>query len=343
MSFEAPILSREWHLVRRPAGQASAEDFALVEAKIAEPQPGQIVVRNTHVSVDPYMRGRMDDAPSYMPPFLLNAGLDGGAVGIVTKSAAEGFEPGQVVEHFVGLREYSVVDSAAAAHIDVENLAPEIYLGALGMTGLTAWLGITQVADVQPGETVFVTGAAGAVGSMAGQIAKLRGAGRVIGSAGSAEKVGWLENELGFDVAFDYRDGDVGEQLARTAPDGIDVVFDNVGGRQLEAAIGRLTVGARLALSGMASQYDGRELYGVRNLYELISKRATARGLLVGDHLDQMPAFRAEVGPWLSDGRLKHRETIYDGIEQVPAALLGTLRSGTGITGKAIVRVEESA
>lgn len=343
MNVATPERSREWRLVRRPVGQASVDDFALVEVDVPDPEPGQIVVRNTHLSVDPYMRGRMDDRPSYIPPFPLDAALDGGAVGVVTKSAADGFEPGQTVEHFMGLREYAVVDAATAGQVDADTHSPAAYLGVLGLTGLTAWLGITQVTDVQPGDTVFISGAAGGVGSVAGQIAKLRGAGRVIGSAGSAAKVQWLVDELGYDVAFNYHDGVFGEQLAKAAPEGIDVVFDNVGGSQLEAAIGNLNVGARLALSGMASTYDGREPYGVRNLFELVTKRATARGLLVSDHFDQMPAFRAEVGPWVRDGRLKHRETVFDGIEQVPAALLGTLRTGTAITGKAIVRVEEEA
>lgn len=343
MSISTGELSREWHLVRRPQGQASVDDLDLVEVDLPEPQPGQIVVRNTYLSVDPYMRGRMDDRPSYIPPFGLDAPLEGGALGVVVASRAEGVEPGQVVEHFMGLREYVVVDAAAAFPLDLSGLPPEIYLGALGLTGLAAWVGITKVASVQPGDTVFVTGAAGAVGSIAGQIAKLRGAERVIGSAGSEAKVRHLTEELGYDYAFDYHDGDAGDHLDRAAPNGIDVVFDNVGGAQLEAAIGRLKVGSRLALCGMASGYDGREPYGIRNLYELVTKRATVQGLLVNDHLGDMPAFRAEVLPWVVEGRMKHTETVFDGIERVPEALLGLLRGGTTITGKLVVRVAEQA
>ncbi|NUP02227.1 MAG: NADP-dependent oxidoreductase, partial [Nonomuraea sp.] len=185
--------------------------------------------------------------------------------------------------------------------------------------------------------------AAGAVGSIAGQIARLRGAKRVIGSAGSSDKVRHLVDDLGFDTAFDYHDGAVDERLAQAAPDGIDVVFDNVGGPQLEAAIGHLTIGARLALCGMASQYDGREPYGVRNLYELVTKRATARGFLVTDHLDQMSAFRAEVGSWVRSGEIVHRQTVLAGIERVPEALLGLLNSGAPTVGKAVVRLQEQA
>jgi NADPH-dependent curcumin reductase CurA len=192
---------------------------------------------------------------------------------------------------------------------------------------------------VTEGDTVFVTGAAGAVGSIAGQLAKLRGAGRVIGSTGTDAKVRQLREVFGFDAAFNYAEGAAGDHLDALAPDGIDVVFDNVGGEQLEAAIGRLRVGARLALCGMAGQYDGREPYGVRNLYELVVRRATAYGFLVTDHLHRMPEFRAEMGPWLRTGRVVHRQSVLDGIERVPDALLGLLRGGTATTGKAVVRL----
>ncbi|KGN30069.1 NADP-dependent oxidoreductase [Knoellia sinensis KCTC 19936] len=335
--------AREWRLVQRPTGAVSTDHLALVDAPVPELAPGQVVVRNTHLSVDPYMRGRMDDRPSYIPPFPLDAPLDGGALGVVVESRADGLEPGQVVEHFFGLRETTVADASTVFPLDLEGLPAETYLGALGTTGLTAWVGLSKIAPVRPGDTVFITGAAGAVGSMAGQIARLRGAGRVIGSAGSAAKVAHLVDDLGYDAAFDYHDGDPREQLERLAPDGIDVVFDNVGGAQLEAAIDHLNVGARLALCGMVSQYDVREQYGVRNLYTLVTQRATAQGFLVADHLDEMPAFRAEAGAWLRDGSVQARQTVLDGIEQVPAALTGLLSSGTTITGKVVVRLDDPA
>ncbi|MFF4418646.1 NADP-dependent oxidoreductase [Streptosporangium sp. NPDC001559] len=335
--------AREWHLARRPQGQVSADDFALVETEISELRPGQVLVRNTHLSVDPYMRGRMDDRPFYIPPFPLRAPLEGGAIGVVVESRADDVKPGQVVEHFLGLREATVIDAAGVVPIDTDDLPAETYLGVLGATGLTAWLGITRMASVRSGDTVFVTGAAGAVGSIAGQIARLRGAKQVIGSAGSSAKVRHLVDDLGFDTAFDHHDGATGEHLAQAAPDGIDVVFDNVGGAQLEAAIDHLRVGARLALCGMASQYDGREPHGLRNLYQLVTKRVTARGFLVTDHQDQMPAFRAEVGSWVRSGEIVHRQTAVNGIERMPEALLGLLRSGAPTIGKAVVRLQEQA
>lgn len=335
--------AREWHLVRRPEGRASLDDFALVEAHVPETGPGQVLVRNTHLSVDPYMRGRMDDRPSYIPPFALDAPLDGAAMGVVEESRVTGIGPGQVVQHFHGLREIAVVDASGITPIELDGLAPEVYLGALGATGLTAWLGVTDIAAVRPGDTVLVTGAAGAVGSLAGQIARMRGAGRVIGTAGSEIKVRHLLDDLGFDAAIDHRADDVSRQLADAAPDGVDVVFDNVGGRLLEAAIVHLRVGARLALCGAVSQYDGHDADGVRNLYELITKRATARGFLVTDHMDRLPEFYAEVAPWIREGRIVHRETVIDGIEQVPDVLLDQLRSGTAIVGKAVVRVGDPA
>jgi NADPH-dependent curcumin reductase CurA len=336
-------MAREWHLVRRPRAHASPDDFALVERDVPTPGRDQVVVRNTYLSVDPYMRGRMDDRPSYIPPFPLHAPLDGAAVGVVVESRAAGLKPGQVVEHFAGLREVAVLDAAAVSVLDADGVPVENHLGPLGATGLSAWLGIGELARVREGDTVFVTGAAGAVGSIAGQIARLRGAGRVIGSAGSAAKVRQLRETFGFDAAFDYRDGDVRDHLRAAAPDGIDVVFDNVGGAQLEAAIGHLHVGARLALCGMVSQYDGQQPYGVRTLYDLVTKRATAYGFLVTDHLHRMPDFRAEMEPWLRAGRVVARQSVVDGIERVPEALLGLLRGGSPTAGKAVIRVAEEA
>ncbi|KAB1905051.1 NADP-dependent oxidoreductase [Micromonospora sp. AMSO31t] len=329
--------NREIHLASRPQGWPTADNFRLVTTEVPTPGPGQLVVRNQFMSVDPYMRGRMNDVKSYVPPFRLDAPLDGGAVGEVVASEAEGFAPGDVVLHGLGWREYALVDAKGARKVD-PGLAPvTAYLGVLGMTGLTAYAGLLDVAAMKPGETVFVSGAAGAVGSMVGQIAKLRGAGRVVGSAGSAAKVERLR-ALGFDAAFDYHDGPVRDQLRAAAPDGVDVYFDNVGGEHLEAAIGAMNLHGRAAICGMIAQYNATEPPAApRNLALLIGKRLTLRGFLVGDHGHLREQFVQEMAGWLRDGRISYDETVVDGIERAPEAFLGLLRGEN--LGKMLVRV----
>ncbi|WP_262282472.1 NADP-dependent oxidoreductase [Micromonospora sp. MA102] len=329
--------NREIHLASRPQGWPTADNFRLVTTEVPTPGPGQLVVRNQFMSVDPYMRGRMNDVKSYVPPFRLDAPLDGGAVGEVVASEAEGFAPGDVVLHGLGWREYALVDAKGARKVD-PGLAPvTAYLGVLGMTGLTAYAGLLDVAAMKPGETVFVSGAAGAVGSMVGQIAKLRGAGRVVGSAGSPAKVERLR-ALGFDAAFDYHDGPVRDQLRAAAPDGVDVYFDNVGGEHLEAAIGAMNLHGRAAICGMISQYNATEPPAApRNLALLIGKRLTLRGFLVGDHGHLREQFVQEMAGWLRDGRISYDETVVDGIERAPEAFLGLLRGEN--LGKMLVRV----
>ncbi|MET7834959.1 NADP-dependent oxidoreductase [Micromonospora sediminicola] len=330
-------VNREIHLASRPQGWPTADNFRLVTTEVPTPGPGQVVVRNQFMSVDPYMRGRMNDVKSYVPPFALDAPLDGGAIGEVVAGEAEGVKPGDVVLHGFGWREYALVDARAVRKVD-PGLAPvSAYLSVLGMTGLTAYAGLLDVAAMKPGETVFVSGAAGAVGSMVGQIAKLRGAGRVIGSAGSAAKVERL-TALGFDAAFDYHDGPVYEQLKAAAPDGVDVYFDNVGGDHLEAAIGVMNLHGRAAICGMIAQYNATEPPAApRNLALVIGKRLTLRGFLVGDHGHLREQFVQEMAGWLRDGRLSYDETVVDGIEQAPEAFLGLLRGEN--LGKMLVRL----
>ncbi|MFH8367565.1 NADP-dependent oxidoreductase [Streptomyces sp. NPDC018031] len=332
-----PSTSREWHLIARPEGWPDPErDFALREAEIREPAEGQILVRNQYLSVDPYMRGRMSAAKSYVEPYALDKPMLGGAVGQVVSSRAEGFAEGDHVLHHFGWREYAVLDAKSAVPVD-PGLAPlSAYLGVLGMTGLTAYAGLLRVAEFKEGDTVFVSGAAGAVGSQVGQIARLKGASRVIGSAGSADKVRLLTEEYGFDAAFDYKDGPVREQLAQAAPDGIDVYFDNVGGEHLEAAISAIRLHGRIAVCGMISQYNATEpTPAPRNLAQIIGKRFRMEGLLVGDHYDLQPKFVAEVSGWVRSGELKYRETSVSGIENAADAFLGMLRGAN--TGKMLV------
>ncbi|MEH0820399.1 NADP-dependent oxidoreductase [Micromonospora sp. CPCC 205554] len=330
-------MNREIHLVSRPDGWPTPENFRLVTTEVPTPGPGQVVVRNRFMSVDPYMRGRMNDVKSYVPPFALDAPLDGGAIGEVVAGEAGGVKPGDTVLHGLGWREYALVDAKGVRKVD-PGLAPvTAYLGVLGMTGLTAYAGLLDVAAMRPGETVFVSGAAGAVGSMVGQIAKLRGAGRVIGSAGSPAKVERL-TALGFDAAFDYHDGPVYKQLRAAAPDGVDVYFDNVGGDHLEAAIGAMNLHGRAAICGMIAQYNATEPPAApRNLALVIGKRLTLRGFLVGDHGHLREQFVQEVAGWLREGRLSYDETIVDGIEQAPEAFLGLLRGEN--LGKMLVRL----
>ncbi|MEU2507054.1 NADP-dependent oxidoreductase [Streptomyces sp. NPDC007863] len=334
-----PATSRAWHLVARPHGWPAPTDFALRETPVEAPAEGRILVRNLHYSVDPYMRGRMNDVKSYIPPFQLDQPMDGGAVGVVVASGAEGFAEGDHVLHGLGWREYADVPARHATKVDPELAPLSAYLGVLGMTGLTAYAGLFETASFKEGDAVFVSGAAGAVGSQVGQLAKLNGASRVIGSAGSDEKVKWLVEELGFDAAFNYRNGPVKDQLREAAPDGIDVYFDNVGGDHLEAAISSLNVHGRAAICGMIAQYNDTEpVPGPRNMAMIIGKRLRLQGVLVGDHYGLQSQFVEEVGARLRSGELKYRETFAEGIENGVDAFLGLLRGDN--TGKMIVSLD---
>jgi NADPH-dependent curcumin reductase CurA len=333
-----PTTSREWHLTARPQGWPKPTDFALREAELPALAPGQVLVRNLYMSVDPYMRGRMNDVKSYVPPFQLDQPMDGGAVGVVIASEAEGLAVGDHVLHALGWREYAVLDAKHATTIDPDAAPLSKYLGVLGMPGLTAYAGLLRVAAFKEGDTVFVSGAAGAVGSLVGQIAKLKGAARVVGSAGSDEKVKALVEDYGFDAAFSYKSGPVAEQLKQAAPDGIDVYFDNVGGEHLEAAISSLNVHGRIAVCGMIAQYNATEPPAApRNLALVIGKRLRIEGLLVSDHGDLKQQFIDEVGGWIREGRMHSQETVVNGIDNAVEAFLGLLRGAN--TGKMVVKL----
>ncbi|MEV0895503.1 NADP-dependent oxidoreductase [Actinoplanes sp. NPDC049802] len=330
---------REIRLASRPVGWPTVDNFEIAETAVPEPGPGQVLIRNVFMSVDPYMRGRMNDAKSYIPPFQVGRALDGGAVGEVVASESDAVPVGSFVSHNLGWREFAVSDASRVQVVD-PAAAPSLsaYLGLLGMTGLTAYVGLLDIARFSEGDTVFVSGAAGAVGSVAGQIARLRGAKRVIGSAGSGEKARHLVEDLGFDAAFNYKDAPVREQLRAAAPDGIDVYFDNVGGDHLEAAIGSLNKFGRVALCGAIAQYnDTTPAAGPRNLAAAIGKELNLRGFIVGNHGHRAPEFVAEVGAWLRAGRITARETVVDGLENAPEAFLGLLRGEN--TGKMVVRL----
>ena len=296
------IASREVRLASRPRGLPTAGNFTLAQVELEPPQDGQVLVRNLFVSVDPYMRGRMNDGKSYVPSFELGQPLDGGAVGEVIESRAKGFKRGDAVTSSFGWREYFVASPKELHPVSREIQPLSVYLGALGMTGMTAWAGLHLV-EVRAGETVFISGAAGAVGSVAGQLAKLRGC-RVIGSTGSMAKVMFLREECGFDVAFDYKVGPVLEQLNLEAPGGIDVYFDNVGGETLEAALSALRVHGRIIACGSISGYnDEKPRPGPSNLFNIITKRLTIKGLMVLDWLQRQAEFEKEVGAISKQGR----------------------------------------
>ena len=329
-----PQPTREIHLAARPQGEPQPSDFRLAETELPDPGPGQLLVRNTWMSVDPYMRGRMRDARSYVEPFALDAALQGGAIGEVVASRDARFAEGDVVRHFAGWREHAVVDADAAEPVDTGDAPDRYALGALGMTGLTAYAGL-HLAELREDDVVFVSGAAGAVGSMAAQLAKLRGH-TVVGSAGAPEKVAVLLGEMGLDGAFDYHDGPVAELLGRVAPDGIDVYFDNVGGEHLEAAIGAMRVHGRIPMCGSIAGYNTPQP-GPRNMSLIVGKRITIRGFLVGDHADLQDAFVAEAAPLIASGSIVVRETIVDGLEHAPQAFIDMLRGAN--TGKMLVRL----
>jgi NADPH-dependent curcumin reductase CurA len=331
------MLAREIHLASRPLGWPTEDNFRLVEVAVPDPGPGELLVRNSVMSVDPYMRGRMNDFPSYVPPFVVDRPLEGGAVGEVLVSGSADVKPGDVVRHSLGWRDYAVVPARDARVVDTAIAPASAYLGVLGMPGLTAYAGLVEVAALRPGDVVFVSAAAGAVGSLAGQIARLRGAARVVGSAGSAAKVAWVR-ELGFDAAFDYHDGPVRRSLKAAAPEGIDVYFDNVGGDHLDVAIAALRPHGRVAMCGAIAAYNASQpMTAPRNLVMAIGKRLTLRGFIVGDFERLRPAFLTEMGAWLQSGQVTYRETFVDGLANAPAAFLGLLRGDN--VGKMLVQL----
>lgn len=313
----------------------------MTDVQLAPLQDGEVRVQNLYLTVDPYMRGRMNDVKSYTPPFALGETMTGGAVGRVTESRASGVNVGDLVLHDRGWRTHANVKAVQARVLkELPGVPLSAYLGVLGMPGLTAYAGLLRVAEFKAGDAVFVSGAAGAVGSAVGQIARLKGASRVIGSAGSAEKVAYLTNDLGFDAAFNYKDGPVAPQLKAAAPDGIDVYFDNVGGEHLEAAISSLNPQGHAAICGMISAYNATEAQPApRNLAQIIGKQLTLRGFLVTPHYDLYSTFVQEIGGYLASGEMKFDETVVDGIDAAPDAFMGLLAGQN--TGKMIVKLAQ--
>jgi NADPH-dependent curcumin reductase CurA len=335
-------VSREIRLKNRPVGLPSEHDFELAAVPIPSPGTGEVLVRNLYMSVDPYMRGRMLEQPSYVQPFPLGQALEGGCIGQIVESNGGTFQVGDHVLGRKGWREYYISDGTDLSKIDPALAPLQAYLGVLGMPGLTAYVGLLDIGRPQPGNTVFVSAAAGAVGSVVCQIAKLKGC-RVVGSAGSATKVQWLQDIAGIDAAFNYKEVDsLTAELGKHCPHGIDVYFENVGGAHLEAALDHMNLRGRIALCGMISQYnESAPSSGPRNLRLAVRKRLTLTGFIVSDHVNRQPQFYADMGAWIADRKIKWEETMVDGIENAPRAFLG-LFAGENM-GKMLVRLGPEA
>jgi NADPH-dependent curcumin reductase len=333
-----PSTHRQIRLASRPTGYPSASDFRTVEAPVPEPGPGQLLVRVVYLSVDPYMRGRMSDARSYVPPVGLGDVMEGGTVGEVVRSSYPGFAVGDVVEGRLGWQEYAVSDGKGIRKIDPTAAPISTALGVLGMPGLTAYFGLLEVGQPKAGETVVVSAASGAVGGIVGQIAKLKGC-RAVGLAGSDAKVDYLRRELGYDAGINYRTAtDLDAALRAACPGGIDVYFDNVGGRITEAVSRHVNQFARFAICGLISQYNLTEPEVVpRNERFVLVNRVRIQGFLVFDFAARYKEGLAQLTEWVRDGRLKYREDIVDGLDRAPEAFIGLLRGRN--LGKMLVQI----
>ncbi len=332
--------SREIRLKNRPVGMTRTTDFDMAEVELGSPASGEVLVRNRWMSVDPYMRGRMYDRPSYVPPFQIGEPLHGGAIGEVIESADSGFAPGDLVSSMLGWREGFVAPASALEKLpaspETNGVPPQAYLGVMGMPGLTAYAGLLELGQPKPGDTVFVSGGAGAVGSIVAQIAKLKGC-TVVASAGSDAKCDWLRG-VGVDHVVNYKHGNLLEQVRSAVPKGIDVYFDNVGGEHLEVAIELARTNARLVECGMIGSYNAAEpTPGPRNMIMIVGKSLTIRGFIVFNFAHLRPQFLADMSGWLAAGQIKVEETVMDGLEHAPDAFLALFAGGN--TGKMLVRL----
>lgn len=333
--------NRRFLLRRRPHGEPVPEDFELVTESLPELAPGQFLVRNHYASLDPAMRGWMDDEDSYMPPIPLNAPVRASTIGVVAESKADGFTPGQWVMGLNAIEDYSVCAAGGFTQPIDPGLVPSVtnYLSLFGAVGMTAYFGLFEVCEPRPGDTVLVSGAAGAVGSIVGQLAKIHGC-RTIGIAGGPDKCSRLTERYGFDVAIDYRGKDeaaLTAEIAAAAPNGVDVIFENVGGIILDAGLANLAMNARVGLCGLISEYNNEDRVGARNLWRLIVKRASIRGLLVADYVARFGEGAAKMGEWAAQGKIVIDEHIDEGIENAYPAFM-RLFSGSN-QGKMILKL----
>jgi NADPH-dependent curcumin reductase CurA len=330
-------VNHQFRLASRPQGMVGREHFDYIEEAVPELADGQVLVQNSYISLDPAMRGWMAEGRSYIPPVEIGEVMRAGTVGTVVESKGHKLAVGDHVSGWLGVQEYAVCDEQAVFKVDTTEIPLPKYLGALGMPGMTAYFGLLDVGVPKEGETVVVSGAAGAVGSVAGQIARLKGC-RVVGIAGGPDKSAWIVDELGFDAAIDYKSEDVGDALRKHCPEGIDVYFDNVGGDILDAALARLARGARVVLCGAISQYNNLDsMRGPSNYMSLLVNRARMQGFVVIDYMSRYPDAMREMAGWIADGQLVAREDVTEGFESFPEAL-GKLFAGENV-GKLVLKV----
>ena len=334
-----PPLNAQWRLAARPAGFPKASDWEYVEEPVPDPGEGQFVVELEYLSLDPAMRGWMNEGRSYVPPVGIGEVMRAGGIGRVVESRHPDFAVGESVFGQFGVQCYAVSDGRGVMRVDTSLAPAPVHLGALGMTGLTAYFGLLEVGRPEPGQTVVVSGAAGAVGSVAGQIARIKGC-RTVGIAGGPEKCAWLVEELGFDAAIDYKAGELRAELRRHAPDRVDVYFDNVGGETLDEVLRRLARGARVVICGAISQYNAEQgPRGPANYMQLLVERASMTGFLVFDYAARYPEAVAELASWLRSGQLRSREDVVrGGLERFPEVFLMLFRGEN--TGKLILQLD---
>ena len=323
--------NRQIHLVSRPTGEASADNFRLLEKPLGSPGEGQVLVRHHFLSLDPYMRGRMNDAKSYAQPQPLDQVMQGGTVGVVVESRHPNYKPGDSVVGYGGWQEYSLVDAGAPGmlrKVDTSRVPLSAYLGAVGMPGVTAWYGLTKICQPKPGQTIVVSAASGAVGSVVGQLAKSRGC-RAVGIAGGSDKCGYVTGELGFDACVDYKahpdSKSLYQALKEATPEGVDGCFENVGGTVLDVTLARMNAFGRIALCGMISGYDGQPI-PLQQPQLLLQSRLTIEGFIVSEHMDVWPEALKELATMVATGKLKYRETVADGLAAAPDAFIGLLK-----------------
>lgn len=322
-------------LAARPLGALKAEDFRLETRAVPELKDGEVLVRTHSFSIDPYMRARLDDVKSYAPPQALGEIMIGGGVGVVVASRHPRLQAGDKVAGMLGWAEMAVVDGNALRVVNDADFPLSWHLGVLGMPGATAWYGVTQLLQLKEGETVVVSAASGAVGSLVGQLAKLRGC-RVVGIAGGAEKCAYVRDVLGFDACVDYKLEHAKQQLAIACPQGIDALFENVGGAMFDASLLLMNPYGRIAMCGMIAAYEGQE-YAVKNMRMVISMRLSLRGFIITEHLNFWPQAWKELGALLIQNKLVYRESIAQGLAQAPQALIGLLHGQN--LGKQVVRL----